>query len=59
LPSLTETRYGVSGGLLEELRDLIEIRNEIMHPVPLPVGTAANSPDYLRRVKKGTAIHDR
>lgn len=52
LAKLMETRYGVSGGLLEELRDLIEIRNEIIHPVPLPTGTPDNWPDYLRRVKE-------
>ncbi len=52
LAHLMETRYGVSGSLLEHLRDLIEIRNEIIHPVPLPSGTPDNWPDYLRRVKK-------
>ena len=29
----------------------MEIRNEIIHPVPLPTGTPDNWPDYLRRVK--------
>jgi len=52
LAFLLESRYGVSGNLLDNLRDLIEIRNEIIHPVPLPVGTRDNWPDYLRRVKE-------
>jgi hypothetical protein len=52
LAYLIESRYGVSGDLLENLRDLIEIRNEITHPIPLPVGTPDNWPDYLRRVKQ-------
>jgi hypothetical protein len=49
---IMEARYGVSGGLLQDLKDLVEIRNEIIHPVPLPVGTPDNWPDYLRRIKK-------
>ncbi|HXA78703.1 MAG TPA: hypothetical protein VNV41_16330 [Candidatus Acidoferrales bacterium] len=52
LARLMETRYGVSGSILEDLRDLIEIRNEIIHPVPLPAGTADNWPEYLRRIKQ-------
>lgn len=51
LVSVLETRYNVSGKLLEDLRDLVELRNEILHPVPLPTGTPDNWPDYLRRVK--------
>lgn len=52
LAVLLESRYGVTGDLLEEIRELIEIRNEIIHPVPLPPGTPDNWPDYLRRVKQ-------
>jgi hypothetical protein len=52
LARLMETRYGVSGDLLQDLRDLTEIRNEIIHPAPLPAGTRDNWPDYLRRVKQ-------
>jgi hypothetical protein len=52
LTKLMETRYRVSGELLDDLRDLVEIRNEILHPVPLPTGTPDNWPDYLRRVKQ-------
>jgi len=52
LVKVMQTRYGVSGGLLEDLRDLVEIRNELLHPIPLPPGTPDNWPDYLRRVKQ-------
>src|SRR5882724_8561099 len=31
LVKLMEKRYGVSGDLLQDLRDLVEIRNEIIH----------------------------
>lgn len=52
LVKIMEARHGVSGVLLQDLRDLVEIRNEIIHPVPLPSGTQDNWPVYLRRVKK-------
>ena len=52
LAVLLESRYSVTGDLLEEVRELIEVRNEIIHPVPLPPGTPDNWPDYLRRVKQ-------
>jgi hypothetical protein len=52
LARLMETRYGVSGDLQEDLRYLIEIRNEIIHPIPLPAGTPDNCPDYLRHIKQ-------
>jgi len=51
LPKLLSERYGMSGELLEEFKCLCEVRNEIIHPVPLPTGTNDNWPDYLRRVK--------
>lgn len=51
LAKLMKERYAVPGDLLEDLRDLIELRNEIIHPSPLPTGTRDNWPDYLRRVK--------
>jgi hypothetical protein len=38
--------------VLEDLQDLVELRNEILHPVPLPTGTPDNWPNYLRRVKQ-------
>ena len=52
LSKLMETRYGLSGSPLDDLRDLIEIRNEIIHPIPLPAGTPDNWPDYLRHIKQ-------
>ncbi len=52
LARLMETRYGVTGDLLENLRDLTEIRNEIIHPNPMPTGTPDNWPDYLRHIKQ-------
>jgi len=51
LVELLATRYHVQGNLLDEANDLIEVRNEMIHPVPLPTGTADNWPRYLRRVK--------
>ena len=49
--SISPTRYGLSGELLKDFECLCEIRNEIVHPVPLPTGTHDNWPEYLRRVK--------
>ena len=51
LPEVLSTWYGLSGELLKEFECLCEIRNEIVHPVPLPTGTSDNWPEYLRRVK--------
>jgi hypothetical protein len=45
------TRYGLSGELLKDFECLCEIRNEIVHPVPLPTGTHDNWLEYLRRIK--------
>ncbi len=44
--------YKVSSTLREEIWELSEIRNEIIHPVHMPTGTADNWPDYLRSVKE-------
>jgi hypothetical protein len=44
-------RYGVSGHLLQDLNDLIELRNEIIHPAHVPTGTPDNCPAYLSRIK--------
>jgi hypothetical protein len=52
LRELLETRYRVCGKLLEEAGLLIEVRNEMVHPVPLPVGGRDNCPEYLRRLKE-------
>ena len=51
LPRVLSTRYGLSGELLKDFECLCEVRNEIVHPVPLPPGTSDNWPEYLRRVK--------
>ena len=51
LPEVLSTRYGLSGELLTDFECLCEIRNEIVHPVPLPPGPSDNWPEYLRRVK--------
>ena len=51
LPQLLKQRYGMSGELLKDFECLCEIRNEIVHPVPLPTGTKDGWPEYLRRVK--------
>jgi hypothetical protein len=52
LAMLMEPRYGISASVLEDFRDLIEIRNEIIHPAPLPAGTPDNWPSYLMYVKQ-------
>src|SRR5260221_7982552 len=51
LPKVLSENYGLSGELLKDFECLCEIRNEIVHPVPLPIGTNDNWPEYLRRVK--------
>ena len=51
LAGVVEQRYGMPGPLLQDIKDLVEIRNELIHPVPLPTGTPDNWPDYLRRIK--------
>lgn len=51
LPKLLSEKYGMSGDLLKDFECLCEIRNEIVHPVPLPTGTNDNWPEYIRRVK--------
>ena len=51
LNAILEKKYGVSGSLLEDFKDLYEIRNELTHPAHLPPGTPDNWPEYLRRIK--------
>lgn len=59
LPTVLGERYGLSGELLKDFECLCEIRNEIVHPVPLPTGTKDDWPEYLRRVKdKRVAIEN-
>jgi hypothetical protein len=45
-------RYKISGELLENFKDLIELRNEVLHPAHVPTGTPDNWPAYLARIKK-------
>jgi len=52
LRDLLETRYRVRGNLLKEAGLLIEVRNEMVHPVPLPKGNPDNCPQYLRPLKE-------
>ncbi len=52
LVELLQTRYGVQGKLLEEARGLIQVRNEMVHPVPLPTGTDDDCPPHLRHLKQ-------
>jgi hypothetical protein len=58
-------RYGIAGDLLDNFNDLIEVRNEVVHPSHAPTGTPDNWPVYLARLKKlgvlestGAADHD-
>ena len=51
LPEKFAVLYGTSGELLQDLGALVELRNEIIHPAHLPLGTRDNWPDYLRCVK--------
>jgi len=44
-------QYRIPENLASDLDDLIELRNEIMHPAHVPTGTSDNWPEYLRRVK--------
>ncbi len=43
--------YGIEGDLLEDLNNLIELRNEIIHPAHAMCGAKDNWPPYLSRVK--------
>jgi len=45
-------RYHVRGRLLQDFEDLLELRNEIIHPAHVMTGTPDNWPNYLRRVKE-------
>jgi hypothetical protein len=51
------TRYEIAGSLLERYTDLIELRNEVIHPAHAPTGNADNWPDYLRRVKEAGLLN--
>lgn len=44
--------YGIVGDLQDDLNDLIELRNEIVHPAHATCGAKDNWPPYLSGVKK-------
>jgi hypothetical protein len=44
--------YGIVGDLHDDLNDLIELRNEIVHPAHATCGAKDNCPPYLSSVKK-------
>jgi len=52
LPKQLERLYGLNGGELADLKILVELRNEIIHPAPTPTGTPDNWPDTLRAFKQ-------
>jgi hypothetical protein len=43
--------YAITGDLLDDLNDLIELRNEIIHPARATCGASDNWPPYLSSVK--------
>ena len=44
-------RFDISGDLRRDAEFLVEIRNEIIHPTHISIGSADNWPDYLRFIK--------
>ena len=52
LRKMLENRYLVQGRLLAEAGLLIEVRNEMVHPIPLPKGSPDNCPEYMRPLKE-------
>ena len=52
LPDQFVRLYGLSGELLDDLKILVDLRNEIIHPAHLPTGTPDNWPDSLRAFKQ-------
>ncbi len=46
-----ESLYGLCDPLRSDLRDLIELRNEIIHPAHNATGTKDNWPDEIRHIK--------
>jgi hypothetical protein len=51
LPEQFVQLYGLKGDLLDDLKVLVELRNEIIHPAHMPTGTPDNWPDTLRSFK--------
>ncbi len=52
LVEILKTWYGVQGKLLQEARVLIDVRNYIVHPVPLPAGMGDDCPTHLRHLNQ-------
>lgn len=46
-----ESLYGLCDPLLADLKDLVELRNEIIHPAHTTTGTRDNWPDEIRHIK--------
>jgi hypothetical protein len=52
LPEQFNRLYRVSGELIEDLKILVELRNEIIHPAHMATGTPDNWPETLRAFKQ-------
>ena len=52
LPDQFVQLYGVKGEILEDLKILVELRNEIIHPAHMATGTPDNWPETLRAFKQ-------
>ena len=52
LVQLMDEVYFIENPLRQDILDLYEIRNEIIHSSTTPTGTKDNWPDYLRRIKE-------
>jgi hypothetical protein len=52
LPDQFVQLYGLTGELLDDLKILVELRNEIIHPAHMATGTPDNWPDTLRAFKQ-------
>jgi len=46
-----QSLYGLCDPLLSDLKDLVELRNEIIHPAHTATGTRDNWPDEIRHIK--------
>jgi hypothetical protein len=51
LPEMMAELYGLKGELLDALKDLSELRHELIHPAHTATGTPDSWPDYLRHIK--------
>ncbi|MGH8362178.1 MAG: hypothetical protein ACRESQ_02370 [Gammaproteobacteria bacterium] len=51
------SRYQVEGDLRRDAESLVEIRNEIIHPTHISLGTKDNWPEYLRAIKEAGLLN--